>query len=42
MQVKRDLVDLSKHYIHEIDTLLSLDRAEYFALDKKKNTKPVT
>ena len=33
----KDLVDLSKHYIHEIDTLVSLDRAECFALDKKKH-----
>ena len=31
-----DLVDLSKHYIHEIDALVSLDRVECFALEKKK------
>ena len=34
VQVHRDLVDLSKHYIHEIDALVSLDRVERFALDK--------
>ena len=27
VQVQKDLVDLSKHYIHEIDALASLDRA---------------
>ena len=37
VQVQKDLVDLSKHYIHEIDAVVSLDRAECFAL-KKKNT----
>ena len=31
VQVQKDLVDLSKHYIHEIDALDSLD--------KKKKTK---
>ena len=31
--------DLSKHYIHEIDALVSLDRAECFALEKiRKNS----
>ena len=34
VQVQKDLVDLSKHYIHEIDALVSLDRAECFALGK--------
>ena len=35
VQVEKDLVDdLSKHYIHEIDALVSLDRAECFALEK--------
>ena len=33
-----DLVDLPKHYIHEIDELVSLDRAEY-VLDLKKKKK---
>ena len=33
VQVQKDLVDLSKH-IHEIDALVSLDRAECFALEK--------
>ena len=42
VQVQKDLVDLSKHYIHEIDALVSLDRAECFALEKKKPTKTVT
>ena len=37
VQVQKDLVDLSKHYIHEIDVLVYLDRAECFALTKKKN-----
>ena len=41
-QVQKDLVDLSKHYIHEIDALVNLDRAECFALEKKKQTKTVT
>ena len=36
VQVQKDLVDLSKHYIDEIDALVSLDRAECFALEKKK------
>ena len=36
VHVRKDLVDLSKHYIHEIDALVSLDRAECFALEKKK------
>ena len=34
VQVQKDLVDLSKHYIHEMDALVSLDRAECFALEK--------
>ena len=34
--MQKDLVDLSKHYIHVIDALVSLERAECFAL--KKNT----
>ena len=34
VQVPKDLVDLSKHYIHEIDALVSLDRVECFALEK--------
>ena len=34
VQLQKDLVDLSKHYIREIDALVSLDRAECFALDK--------
>ena len=38
VQVQKDLVDLSKHYIHEIDALVSRDRAECFALEKNKNT----
>ena len=39
LQVPKDLVDLSKHFIHVIDALVSLDRAEYFALEKiKKST----
>ena len=38
VQVQNDLVDLSKHYIHEIDVLVSLDRAECFALEEEKNT----
>ena len=33
---------MSKHYIHEIDALVSLDRAECFALEKKKKRKTVT
>ena len=39
VQVQKDLVDLSKHYVHEIDALVSLDRAECFALEKKKKKK---
>ena len=31
-----DLVDQSKHYIHEIDALVSLNRAECFALEKSR------
>ena len=38
VQVQKDLVDLSKHYIHEIDALVSIDRAECVALEKKKHT----
>ena len=34
VEVQKDLVDLSKHYIHEIDPLVSLDRAECFELEK--------
>ena len=41
VQVQKDLVDLSKHYIHEIDALVSLDRVECFALEKKKHAKTV-
>ena len=40
VQVQTDLVDLSKYYIHEIDALVSLDRAECFCL--KRHTKTVT
>ena len=29
------ILDLSKHYIHEIDALVSLDRAQSFALENK-------
>ena len=32
----KDLVDLSKNYIQEIDATVSLDRAECFVLEKKK------
>ena len=39
VQVQKDLVDLSKHYIHEIDALVSLDRAECFVLEKKNMQK---
>ena len=39
VQVQKDLVDLSKHYIHEIDALVSIDRAECVALEKKKTCK---
>ena len=34
VQVQKDLVDLSKHYIHEIDALVSQGRVECFALEK--------
>ena len=34
VQVWKDLLDLSNHYIQEIDVLVSQDRAECFALDK--------
>ena len=38
-QVQKDLVDLSKHYIHEIDALVSLNIAECFALgNTRKNS----
>ena len=37
--MQKDLVDLSKHYIHEIDSLVSLDRTECFAIEKKKKTR---
>ena len=39
VQVQKDLVDLSKQYIHETDALASLHRAECFALEKKKTRK---
>ena len=39
VQVQKYLVDLSKYYIHEIDVLVSLDRAELFALEKKNMQK---
>ena len=35
VQVQKDLVDLSKQYIHELDALVSVDRAECFSLEKK-------
>ena len=35
--MQKDVVDLLKHYIHEIDALVSLDREECFALEKKKH-----
>ena len=39
VQMQKDLVDRSKHYIHEIDVLVSLDRADHFALEKtRKNS----
>ena len=38
VQLQKYLVDLPKHYIHEIDALVSLDRAKCFALEKNKNT----
>ena len=41
VQVQKDLVDLLKDYIHEIDALVSLDKAECFALEKKKHAKTV-
>ena len=34
VQMQKDLVDLSKNFIHEIDALVSLDRAECFAPEK--------
>ena len=34
VQVHKNLVDLWKHYIHDIDALVSLDREECFALEK--------
>ena len=37
--MQKDLVDPSKHFIHEIDALVSLDRAECFALGKKNTQK---
>ena len=37
VQVQKDLVDLSKHYIQEIDALVSIDRVECFALEKQTN-----
>ena len=39
LQVQKDLVDLSKHYIHVIDALVSLNRVEYFALEKQKKAR---
>ena len=33
--MQKDLVDPPKHYIHEIDALVSIDRAECFAFEKK-------
>ena len=41
VQAQKDLVDLSKHYIHEIDALVSIDRAKCFALEEK-HAKTVT
>ena len=39
VQVQKDLVDLPKHYIHEIDALVSLDRADCFVLETtRKNS----
>ena len=35
VQVQKDLVDLSKHCIHDINALVSLDRAECFVLEKQ-------
>ena len=35
VQVQKDLVALLKHYIHEVDALVSVDRAECFALKYK-------
>ena len=37
VQVQNITFYSEKHYIHEIDALVSLDRAECFALEKKKN-----
>ena len=34
--MQKDVVDLSKHYIYEMDALVSLHRAECFVLEKKK------
>ena len=34
VQVQKDLVDLSKHYIDDLDALVCLDRVECFALEK--------
>ena len=36
VQVQKDLMALSKHYVHDIDALVSLDRAECFALEKTR------
>ena len=39
VQVQKDEADLSKHYILEINALVSIDRAECFALEKtRKNS----
>ena len=37
--MQKHVVDMSKHYIHEIDALVSLDRAECFVRLKKKTCK---
>ena len=37
MQVQKDLVDLSKHCIHETDALVSLGRSESFALENTRS-----
>ena len=39
VQVQKNLEDLSKHYIYEIDALVSLDRVEGFELEKKNMQK---
>ena len=39
VQVQKHLVDLSKHYIHEIYALVSLDRAGCFAIEKQNAQK---